>query len=115
MAIDKLVPRYLNKEDDVRLVKNMEMTDALNVRISADTTGDGGVIKNAYGNSAISFKAGNNWQGKTHALPAGTNKVIGDVADLKDGIVVFFVILLTRALHGMRLHLVILLFIYASK
>ena len=91
MAIDKLVPRYLNKEDDVRLVKNVEMTDALNVRISADTNGDGGVIKNAYGNEGVAFKAGNNWQGKSHALPAGTNKVIGDVADLKDGIVVFFV------------------------
>jgi hypothetical protein len=91
MAIDKIVPKYLNKEDDVRLVKNVEMTDALNVRISADTNGDGGVIKNAYGNAAVSFKAGNNWQAKTHALPAGTNKVIGSVADLKDGIVIFFV------------------------
>jgi hypothetical protein len=79
MAIDKIVPKYLNKEDDVRLVKNVEMTDALNVRISADTNGDGGVIKNAYGNAAVSFKAGNNWQAKTHALPAGTNKVIGSV------------------------------------
>jgi hypothetical protein len=91
MAIDKIVPKYLNKEDDVRLVKNVEMTDALNVRISADTNGDGGVIKNAYGNAAVSFKAGNNWQAKTHALPAGTKKVIGSVADLKDGIVIFFV------------------------
>ena len=91
MAIDKLVPRYLNKEDDVRLVKNVEMTDALNVRIAADTDGDGGVVKNAYGNEGVAFKAGNNWQDKTHALPAGTNKVVGDVADLKDGLVVFFV------------------------
>ena len=91
MAVDKIAPRYLNKEDDVRLVKNVEMTDALNVRISADTNGDGGVIKNAYGNTAVSFKAGNNWQAKTHALPAGTNKVIGSVSDLKDGIVIFFV------------------------
>jgi hypothetical protein len=91
MAIDKIVPKYLNKEDDVRLVKNVEMTDALNVRISADTNGDGGVIKNAYGNAAVSFKAGNNWQAKTHALPAPTNKVIGSVSDLKDGIVIFFV------------------------
>jgi hypothetical protein len=91
MAVDKIVPKYLNKEDDVRLVKNVEMTDALNVRISADTNGDGGVIKNAYGNAAVSFKAGNNWQAKTHALPAPTNKVIGSVSDLKDGIVIFFV------------------------
>jgi hypothetical protein len=91
MAVDKIVPKYLNKEDDVRLVKNIEMTDALNVRISAEMNGDGGVIKNAYGNEAVSFAAGVNWQDKTHALPSGTNKVIGSVADLKDGIVIFFV------------------------
>jgi hypothetical protein len=91
MAIDKIVPKYLNKEDDVRLVKNVEMTDALNVRISADMTGDGGVIKNSYGNEAVSFASGVNWQDKTHALPSGTNKVVGSVADLKDGIVIFFV------------------------
>ena len=60
MAIDKIIPRYLNKEDDARLVKNIEMTDALNVRISADQDGDGGIVKNAYGNAAVSFAAGNN-------------------------------------------------------
>ena len=91
MAIDKLIPRYLNTEDDARLVKNVEMTDALNVRISADTTGDGGVIKNAYGNTAVSFKTGNNWQGLPHALPAGTNKVIGSVSDAQTGEIIFFV------------------------
>ena len=91
MAIDKIIPRYLNKEDDARLVKNIEMTDALNVRISADQDGDGGIVKNAYGNAAVSFAAGNNWQAKTHALPTGDNKVVGSVADLQDGIVIFFV------------------------
>lgn len=91
MAIDKIIPRYLNKEDDARLVKNIEMTDALNVRISADQDGDGGIVKNAYGNGAVSFVAGNNWQAKTHALPTGDNKVVGSVADLQDGIVIFFV------------------------
>ena len=81
MAIEKLVPRYLNKEDDVRLVKNVEMTDALNVRISADQDGNAGVIKNAYGNDVISGDA----------LPAGTNKVIGSVADNEEGQIFFFV------------------------
>lgn len=89
--IDKLVPRYLNAEDDARLVKSIEMTDALNVRISADTDGDGGVIKNAFGNSAVSFRSGNNWQGLPHALPNGTNKVVGSVSDLKNGVIIFFV------------------------
>ena len=84
MAIDKIVPKYLNKEDDVRLVKNVEMTDALNVRISADMNGDGGVIKNAYGNSEVSFRYGD-------SLPAGTNEVIGNIADTQSGEIFFFV------------------------
>jgi hypothetical protein len=84
MAIDKLIPRYLNKEDDVRLVKTVEMTDALNVRISADANGDGGVIKNAYGNAAVAFKSGDE-------LPAGTNEVIGSLANTQDGEIYFFV------------------------
>jgi hypothetical protein len=82
--IDKLVPRYLNLEDDQRLVKSVEMTDALNVRLSSDDDGDGGVIKNAYGNAAISFRTGDE-------LPAGTNKVIGSVANSDGGEIFFFV------------------------
>jgi hypothetical protein len=84
MAIDKLIPRSLNKEDDVRLVASTEMTDALNVRISADADGDGGVIKNAYGNAAVAFKSGD-------GLPAGTNEVIGSLANTQDGEIYFFV------------------------
>jgi hypothetical protein len=84
MAIDKLIPRSLNKEDDVRLVAATEMTDALNVRFSADVDGDGGVIKNAYGNAAIAFKSGD-------GLPAGTNEVIGSLANTQDGEIYFFV------------------------
>jgi hypothetical protein len=89
--IDKLVPRYLNKDDDARLIKSVEMTDALNVRLSADTDGDAGVIKNAFGNSAIPFASGNNWQGLPHALPEDVNKVVGSVTDQKNGIIIFFV------------------------
>lgn len=89
--IDKLIPRYLNKDDDARLIKTVEMTDALNVRVSADTDGDAGVIKNAFGNEAVEFRSGNNWQGIPHALPSGTNKVVGSVSDLKNGVIIFFV------------------------
>jgi hypothetical protein len=89
--IDKLIPRYLNKDDDARLIKSVEMTDALNVRVSADMDGDGGVIKNAFGNEAMDFKTGNNWQGLPHALPAGSNKVVGSVTDQKNGVIIFFV------------------------
>ena len=89
--IEKLIPRYLNKDDDARLIKSIEMTDALNVRISSEENGDGGVVKNAFGNSAVVFRSGNNWQGLPHALPGGTNKVVGSVSDLKNGVIIFFV------------------------
>ena len=89
--IEKLIPRYLNKDDDARLIKSIEMTDALNVRISSEENGDGGVVKNAFGNSAVVFRSGNNWQGLPHALPGGTNKVVGSVSDLKNGVIIYFV------------------------
>ena len=89
--IEKLIPRYLNKDDDARLIKSIEMTDALNVRISSEENGDGGVVKNAFGNSAVVFRSGNNWQGLPHALPSGTNKVVGSVSDLKNGVIIYFV------------------------
>ena len=82
MAIDKLTPRYLNKDSDERLVKNVEMTDALNLRISTEDDGDGMVIKNAYGNTEVSFET---------PLPSGTNKVIGSVAVESSGSIYFFV------------------------
>ena len=34
MAIDKLIPQYLNRDDDERILKSFEMVDALNVRVS---------------------------------------------------------------------------------
>jgi len=58
------------------------MTDALNVRISSDDDGDALVIKNAYGNDEITLET---------ALPAGTNKVIGSVANDKSGSIYYFI------------------------
>ena len=74
-SIDKLIPRYLNTDDDERLVKNVEMTDAQNLRISVDVERDALVIKNAYGNVALSSTLENG------SMPAGTNVTIGAVAD----------------------------------
>jgi hypothetical protein len=39
-SIDKLLPRSLNQDDDERLVKATEMTDAQNVRVSVDVERD---------------------------------------------------------------------------
>ena len=91
MAIEKLVPRYLNLDDDPRLIKNMEMTDAINVRISATEEGTDGIIKNAFGNEVVPFKNGNNWQGKPHALPAGENFVISVADSSATGEAIYFV------------------------
>jgi len=82
MAIDKLTPRYLNKDSDERLVKNVEMTDALNLRISTEDDGDGIVIKNAYGNVAKSFNI---------APASGTSKVVGSVSHEQLGVIIFFI------------------------
>ena len=82
--IDKLIPRYLNLDDDARLIKSTEMTDAVNVRVSSEQDGDGGVIKNAYGNEPVSFASGSE-------LAAGTNEVIGTVSNPQTGEIFFFV------------------------
>ena len=53
MAIDKLIPQYLNKDEDARLIKNTEMSNAVNVRVSNDEGGNQGVLKNVKGNTAL--------------------------------------------------------------
>jgi hypothetical protein len=84
MAIDKLIPRYLNKDDDYLLVKSVEMVDALNVQMSDDEGGNAGVIKNALGNVLVNFASGDN-------LPSGTNTVIGTTACKQTGEIFYFV------------------------
>jgi|DEB0MinimDraft_6_1074348.scaffolds.fasta_scaffold06444_1 hypothetical protein len=83
MAIDKLTPRYLNFEDDERLVKRIEMTDAVNIRIDSDDDGDAGVIKNVVGNTQVGLLG--------DPLPSGDNKVIGSVHNNVKGEILFFV------------------------
>lgn len=82
MAVQKLTPRYLNKDNDERLIKPSEMTDAVNVRISSDKDSDALVLKNAYGNTAVDLNA---------SMPAGDNKVIGSVSDEQLGVIFYFV------------------------
>jgi hypothetical protein len=86
MPIDKLVPRYINRDDDYLLVKSTEMIDALNVHVSDDKDGNAGVIKNAWGNTSIPFATGD---GLTTG--AGVNRVVGTVVNSQKGEVFFFV------------------------
>jgi hypothetical protein len=85
MAIDKLTPRYLNLDDDERLVQAVQMTDALNVDISVDDEEDAGVIKQAQGNR----------QGRARNvsdnLPSGVNHVISSINYDAGGVVFYYV------------------------
>jgi hypothetical protein len=69
MAIDKIIPQYLNTDTDQKLVKSVEMVDNLNVRTSTDDEGSSGVLKNVKGTEALSPKT------PADAFPAGDNRV----------------------------------------
>jgi hypothetical protein len=85
MAIDKIIPQYLNTDTDQKLVKSVEMVDNLNVRTSTDDEGSSGVLKNVKGTEALSPKT------PADAFPAGDNRVIGSVSNEKSKEVIFFV------------------------
>jgi hypothetical protein len=84
MAIDKLTPRQLNKDEDYLLVKSTEMVDALNVRMTEDDDGNRGVLKNIKGNTEISLSGAN-------ALPSGTNRVIGTCSFNQKDLIFYFI------------------------
>lgn len=71
MGINTLTPRYLNLDNDSRIIAAQEMIDALNVRVSADEGGNQGVIKNIKGNTNITGT------GLSPATIIGTNTIIG--------------------------------------
>jgi hypothetical protein len=85
MPIDKLIPRYLNKDDDYLLVKSVEMVDALNIQTADDEGGNAGVVKNALGNVVVSNAATGD------ALSSGTNTVIGTASSKQTGQIFYFV------------------------
>tara|TARA_R110000772_G_scaffold64913_2_gene144918 strand:+ start:1817 stop:6052 length:4236 start_codon:yes stop_codon:yes gene_type:complete len=84
MAIDKITPRQLNKDEDYLLVKSTEMVDALNVRTTEDADGNRGVLKNIKGNTEISISGAN-------ALPTGTNRIIGTCSFNQKDLIFYFV------------------------
>ena len=84
MAIDKITPRQLNKDEDSLLLRSVEMSDALNVRISEDEEGNRGVLKNIKGNSALLLDAAD-------SLPSGTNRVVGSCSFNQKNEVYYFV------------------------
>ena len=94
MAIDKLIPQYLNKDEDERLVKPFEMTDALNIRVSHEDGGDQGIVKNIEGNTAVSAAT------TSDAIPSsGDNRVIG-VVPCEAGKCIYFFLYNSELSHG---------------
>lgn len=85
MAIDKLFPRYLNKDDDDRILKSIELSDALNIRVSNDDDGNSGVLKNVKGNTIVAYASASD------TLPAGTNRTVGNVTNMQKDEVFYFV------------------------
>ena len=94
MATEKLIPQYLNKDEDERLVKPFEMTDALNIRVAHENGGDQGVVKNVEGNEAVSAAT------TADAIPSsGDNRVIGAVP-CEAGKCVYFFLYNSELNHG---------------
>jgi len=85
--INKIVPQYLNKSDDERLVQAVEMTNAENIRISSDDDGDAGILKTIKGNTAIRAKA----SADEFAEESGIYSVVGQVSIPKKQQVIYFV------------------------
>ena len=83
--IDKLLPRSLNTDDDERLIKSTQMTDAQNIRVSVDVEEDALVLKNAWGNTLRSSSIENG------SMPSGVNVAIGAVADDASAQIYYFV------------------------
>jgi hypothetical protein len=69
MGINTLTPRYLNLDNDSRIIAAQEMIDAQNVRISADDDGNQGVVKNIAGNT--------NLTGFGLGYSVGVNTIVG--------------------------------------
>ena len=90
MAIDKLIPQYLNKDEDARLIKGVEMSDALNVRVSHESDGDQGILKNILGNTAITPNSDADSIPTASGLD-GVNFTIGSVASEKGKCIYFFI------------------------
>ena len=91
MATNKMIPRRLVSDTDEKLLKPTDMVDALNITVSEDGEGTGGVVKNARGNSGVYYESDTDTftVGQPDLVPGA--KVIGQVADPARGFIYFFV------------------------
>ena len=81
--IEKRFPRKLNKSVDSRILGADSMSDALNINVSEDSDGNGGVIKPIKANEPLLI---------TETLFSGDQKtVVGKIACNKYNVLYFFV------------------------
>lgn len=80
MAIDKRIPRKLNKDADYKRLKEVEAIDMINVRVNHSDSGDEGVLKAAFGNATV-----------TQSLRSGDNLCIGSHTVEQENALYFFV------------------------
>lgn len=84
--INTVVPVGVNKDADERLIKPLEMTDAINVTSSVNGEGSGSILKNLVGTTALAPLA------TVDRIPDGEDvRVIGSVSDSQRGYVYWFV------------------------
>ena len=86
MAVDKIIPRFLNLDKDERLLAEDEMTDALNVTLSHSNGQDESVIKNIKGFDVVDSSNNSNIFN-----PNSSYSAIGSVSDHQNGDVYWFV------------------------
>jgi len=80
MAVDKIYPKRLNLDDDIRLLEEGDMVHAENATLTKyGTNNTNGVLSSAYGNSAVGG----------FYVPSGST-VIGSVSDNENQCIYFF-------------------------
>ena len=84
--INTVVPVGVNKDADERLIKPLEMTDAINVTSAVNGEGSGSILKNLVGTTALAPLP------TVDRIPDGKDvRVIGSVSDSQRGYVYWFV------------------------
>ena len=83
--IDKLTPRVWSSDQDERLTKSNMYTDAQNIILDTDKSGDAGVIKTIKGNQAVTNNTGIFWD-------EDNMDFLGSVRDPERGRTYFFVV-----------------------
>lgn len=94
MAIDKIKLRHLAKDKDVRLFKEGDMLDALNISVDANSESSGDLVKNV--KSTLKGTAATS----SDQLPNENCRVVGSVSDDANGKVYFFVWSTAASNHG---------------